>query len=63
LPRIHERSRPTTRGTNFYLADTNLEFVCATVMTLDVKGAAATAGAGLGSHPAEALAAATAGPC
>jgi alkylation response protein AidB-like acyl-CoA dehydrogenase len=26
---------PTTRGTNFYLADPNLAFVCATVMTPD----------------------------
>jgi hypothetical protein len=26
---------PTTRGTNFYLADPNLEFVCATVMTAE----------------------------
>jgi hypothetical protein len=28
---------PTTRGTSFDLADPNLELVCATVMTLDVK--------------------------
>ena len=28
---------PTTRGTNFYLTDSNLEFVCTTVMTLYVK--------------------------
>jgi hypothetical protein len=26
---------PTTRGSNFYLADPNLEFVCATVMTAE----------------------------
>ena len=26
---------PTTRGTNFYLADRNLAFVCATVMPID----------------------------
>ena len=28
---------PTTRGTNFHLANLNLEFVCATVMTRYVK--------------------------
>jgi acyl-CoA dehydrogenase len=26
---------PSTRGTNFYLADPNLAFVCATVMAAD----------------------------
>ena len=26
---------PTTRGTNFYLADPNLAFVCSTVMTAE----------------------------
>jgi hypothetical protein len=26
---------PTTRGTNFYLADPNLAFVCASVMRAD----------------------------
>ena len=27
---------PTTRGSNFYAADPNLEFVCSTVMEADV---------------------------
>ena len=29
----HSDAMPTTRGTNFYLVDPNLEFVCSTVMT------------------------------